>query len=134
MAFEKSAMHTKIREDLEGMQDKRETVKASFFEKMFVKKASPKDLHVNPADEFTHADVGPNDAIMENYCQLARRNDSLGLPVFEEAIQVNKLKDGGYLILNGHHRWAGAFKACIPKVRISITDPLKKPEEESGGE
>ena len=123
MAFEKSVMHTKIREDLEAMEGKRDPVKANVFEKMLVKKASPSDLHVNPADEFTHADVGPNDAIMENYCQIARRNEALGMPVFEEPIQVNKLKAGGYLILNGHHRWAGAVKACVPKIRIQIIDP-----------
>ena len=125
MAFEKSVMHTRIREDLEKMQDKRETVKPNIFEKLFIKKALTSELHVNPEDEFTYANVGPNDAIMENYRQIARRNSSLGLPVFEEPVQVNKLRQGGYLILNGHHRWAGAVKARIPKVRISIVNPDK---------
>ena len=125
MAFQKSMMHAKIQEDLEQMQDKRMPVKAGFIEKSFKRTASPEELHVNPEDEFTHADIGPNDAIMENYSQIARRNQSLGLPVFEEAIHVNKLKDGGYLILNGHHRWAGAVKARIPKIRIKIDDPNK---------
>lgn len=126
MAFVKSAMHAKIAQDLEDMNGKREPVKASIFERLFKKKASPNELHVNPDDEFSHADVGPNDAIMENYCQIARRNESLGLPVFPESIQVNKLRQGGYLILNGHHRWAGAVKACSPTIRIAIVNPDKR--------
>lgn len=125
MASAKSAMHQKIQDDLAEMEGRRVVVKAGFFEKMFKKKVRPEELHVNPDDEFTHADIGPNDAIMENYCQLARRDQSLGLPVFSEPIHVNKLRDGGYLILNGHHRWAGAVKARIPKIRIVIADPGK---------
>ena len=125
MASAKSAMHQKIQDDLAQMEGRRVVVKTGFFEKMFKKKVKPEELHVNPDDEFTHADIGPNDAIMENYCQLARRDQSLGLPVFDEPIHVNKLRDGGYLILNGHHRWAGAVKARIPKIRIVIADPGK---------
>ena len=125
MAYERSAIIVRIREDMEAMQDKREVVKANPIEIMMVKKVSPDVLHVNPNDEFSFPDIGPNESIIENYSQIARRNEALGLNVFDEPIQVNKLKAGGYLILNGHHRWAGAIKARTPKIRIKILNPEK---------
>ena len=112
-----------IREDLSNMEGRRETVKAGLLEKMVPKKVKTALLHVNPADEFTFPNIGPNIAIVENYCTLARRKYSLGEHVFDEPLQVNKLKEGGYLILNGHHRWAGAIRAGVPTIRIQVTDP-----------
>ena len=113
-----------IREDLEKMEGKRDVVKAGVLDRMLIKKVPPKQLHVNPADEFSFPDIGPNDSIVTNYSQIARRSDSLGEPVFEDPIIVNKLREGGYLILNGHHRWAGAIQAHMKTVRIQITNTL----------
>ena len=112
-----------IQEDLKRMEGHRETVKAGLLEKAGIKKVSPSKLHVNPDDEFSSPDIGPNESIVENYSSLARRQYALGNPVFEEPLQVNKLRQGDYLILNGHHRWAGAIRACVPTIRIRILDP-----------
>ena len=112
-----------IQEDLHNMEGRRETVKAGFMEKRFVKKVKPSELHVNPADEFTFPNIGPNPAIVENYCTLARRQFNMNMHVFDEPLEVNKLRQGGYLILNGHHRWAGAIRACVPTIRIHVLDP-----------
>ena len=87
-----------------------------------IKKISPDKLHANPDDEFTDPNIGPNDSIVSNYSSIARKNYYLKLPVYDEPIIVSKLKGGDYLILNGHHRWAGAIEAHIPKVRVQITD------------
>ena len=114
-----------IREDLEEMDGKRDVVKAGVLDRMLIKKVPPKQLHVNPADEFSFPDIGPNDSIVTNYSQIARRSDSLGEPVFEDPIIVNKLREGGYLILNGHHRWAAALKTGLSELRIEITNPKK---------
>lgn len=123
MAYERSFIITRIREDLEKMDELRQVVKAGPFETLLVKKVSPEELHVNPADEFTFPDIGPNESIIENYSQIARRSEALKMEVFEEPILVNKLKNGGYLILNGHHRWAGALKARVKKIRIKVQNP-----------
>ena len=112
-----------IQEDLEKMKGHLELVKAGFMEKRLPKKVKPSLLHVNPDDEFTHPDVGPNAAIVENYTSLARRLYSMDQKVFGEALQVCKLREGGYLILNGHHRWAGAIRARVPTIRIQVLDP-----------
>lgn len=112
-----------IQEDLKKMEGHRDPVKAGFLEKMGPKKVKPTELHVNPDDEFTFPNIGPNSAIVENYSAIARREYGLNGKVFEEPVQVNKLREGGYLILNGHHRWAGAMRARIPSIRIRVVDP-----------
>ena len=123
MSYGQTQLKAMIRQDLEQMNGRRETVKAGFLEKHRIKKISPSELHVNPEDEFTFPNIGPNEAIVANYSQLARRQDSLGMPVFEEPVEVSKLRQGGYLILNGHHRWAGAVMARVPTIRIHVLDP-----------
>lgn len=118
-----TSLEAMIQEDLKRMEGRREPVKAGFLEKKIPKKVKPSSLHVNPADEFSFPQIGPNASIVENYSTLARRRYSLGEPVFDEPVQVNKLREGEYLILNGHHRWAGVMRAGIPTIRILVTDP-----------
>ena len=83
-----------IQEDLKKMKGHLELVKAGFMEKRLPKKVKLSLLHVNPDDEFTHPDVGPNAAIVENYTSLARRLYSMDQKVFGEALQVCKLREG----------------------------------------
>ena len=122
MAYVKSALFQMIQDDLAQTEGRRETVKAGILEKAFVRKTSPKRLHVNPNDEFASSEIGPNESIVSNYSAIARRNREFDLDVFDEPIVACKLKAGGYMILNGHHRWAGAMRACAPNVRVRIMD------------
>ena len=122
----RSQLMQRVLDDIKEYQDRREITRASLIEKMITKKVPPDKLHANPDDEFSQIQVGPSERIVEQYCQLARRQLALGNPVYEEPIVVEKLKSGyGYLILNGHHRWAGAIKAMVPTVRITIVNPRK---------
>ena len=122
MSYSQSDIKERIRADLELMEGHRETVKANLLERRLVKTVPTTQLHVNPDDEFSFPEIGPNDAIIANYSQIALRGEAFDEPVFEEPIIVYKLREGGYMILNGHHRWAGAIRAHIAKVRISITN------------
>ena len=98
MAYGKSSFFKVIEEDLDKMKNRRETVPAGFLERAGVKKVPTSQLHVNPKDEFSFPNIGPSDSIIENYSQIARRNQALGKPVYPEPIVVCKLKEGGYLI------------------------------------
>ena len=64
MAFKNTAVSKMIREDLEKTQGGYEIVQASLFERMGVKKVPPSELHVNPNDEFSDPEIGPNDSIV----------------------------------------------------------------------
>ena len=123
MAYGQTELTAMIQQDLEMMEGRREPVKAGFLEKMGVKKVKPTLLHVNPDDEFSDPAIGPNLAIVENYSTLARRLSGENQPVYEEPVQVIKLKEDGYMLLNGHHRWAGSIRARVSTIRIKIQDP-----------
>ena len=42
---------------------------------------------------------------------------------FDELIMVAKMKEGDYMIINGHHRWAAAIKTELKQVRVVVTNP-----------
>ena len=115
-----------VKKDLQGLPERGKPVNVNPLLRARVKKVSPEELHANPDDEFSMGTIGPNDSIISNYCQIARREYSLSEAVYDEPIIVNKLERDGYLILNGHHRWAGAIMAHVPKVRIAIVNPGRR--------
>ena len=123
MVYENIPIKERIRRDLEETEGHRELVKAGFLEKRMAKNVSPLELHVNPDDEFSMPQIGPNDSIISNYSSIARRNASTGMPVYPEAIVACKMREGGYMMMNGHHRWAGAIVACMKTVRVTLIDP-----------
>ena len=113
----------RIQEDLAKYQNRRETVRASIMEVLTVRFLSPDRMHPNPEDEFCDPEVGPNESIVEDYVDVAKSNLECGADSFDEAILVAKMKDGDYLIINGHHRWAAAVKVELKRVRVAIANP-----------
>ena len=116
----KSEFDTFLQEEVEKQKGVAYPVKASVFERLRVKKAACTKLHPNPEDEFTFPDIGPNYGIISNYEKMILDNLRAKLPVFEEPIIVEKLHPHGYLILNGHHRWAAALRLKVGKVPVKI--------------
>ena len=114
-----------IQEDLDAYEGKREIVRASLFERLVVRRISPDEMHVNPDDEFAKPEVGPSDRIINEYVhEIKILSNELGT-IFPQPIVVYKMKPEGYMILNGHHRWAAAVKTGLGKVRAVIMNPTK---------
>ena len=88
-------------------------VKASMLERLCKKKVSIKKLHPNPEDEFSMVKIGPNYGIVGNYESEFRNAINHGMNPMEEPLVVEKMSTGGYLILNGHHRWMAAWLDII---------------------
>ena len=84
-------------------------VKASRFERMFVKWHDCKDLHPNPDDEFSKPEVGPSYRIISEYEQKIRRAKEHTYEEEKDPIIIEKMYPEGYLIINGHHRWGPLF-------------------------
>ena len=40
----------------------------------------------------------------------------------KEPVMVEKTRPDGYMILNGHHRWAAAYRVGLRKLKIKIVD------------
>ena len=97
-------------------------VKASFIERLFVRKKSIKKLHPNPEDEFCFPDIGPNMQIISSYVAQYKTNIDRGERLMDEPLYVQKIRPSGYMILNGHHRWAAAIRLGIRSVPISIVN------------
>jgi hypothetical protein len=99
-------------------------VKAGVFERLMVKKAPVKKIHPNPDDEFCFPNVGPSYRIISDYEKKFR--DILSGVATEgvEPVIVMKTNPSGYMLVNGHHRWAGAMKAGMKKLPIKIINMM----------
>lgn len=97
-------------------------VKASLIERLVVRKYYVKKLMPNPEDEFTFPDIGPNMGIISSYVSQFVDNMKRGLPLMDEPLYVQKIRPSGYMLLNGHHRWAAALRLSIKKVPVSIVN------------
>ena len=95
-------------------------VKASILEQLLIKKLPCNVMHPNPEDEFTFPDIGPNYGIISNYVTQIRNNQKHGLDAFDEPIMVEKMHPKGYMILNGHHRWAAAMRLGVPAIPVKV--------------
>lgn len=95
-------------------------VHANLFERLVIKKTSIKNLHPNPYDDFSVESVGPSYRIVGEYETKFRDALRMEMRVFDEPLMVEKLRPSGYLILNGHHRWAAAMRCGIKKAPIKI--------------
>ena len=109
--------------DIEKYDGIRMPVKAGVLEKALVRSVSIEKLHPNPRDEFSMPEIGPNYSIITKYEQEIRRSRELTKQVFKEPLMVEKMRPDGYMILNGHHRWAAARNSGIKRVPVSIINP-----------
>lgn len=115
-----------VLEDIENYIDLGHPLHSGILERLLIRKVSLKKLHPNPDDEFSMADIGPNYGIIGNYEKefrhmVATGNDPLG-SFGKEPLVVEKLSTGGYMILNGHHRWMAAYRTGIKKIDVQIVN------------
>lgn len=85
--------------------------------RILVRRLPYRKLHPNPEDEFCNPEIGPNYEIISGYRGDASRRLQHRLPVFGEPIIIERMNPDGYIILNGHHRWAAA-------VMMDLQNPL----------
>ena len=103
-------------------------VKSSLLRRALVRKVRCKKLHPNPNDEFCLPEVGPNYAIISKYEQQFLSPKTVGYTggikysEDDEALTIERIRPDGYMILNGHHRWAAAILYHLRSVPIEIVD------------
>lgn len=96
-------------------------VQASLAERLTTRHLPMEKLHPNPDDEFAFPDIGPNYQIISKYVEDIMTAYRMKLEPFDDdPIIVEKLHPEGYLILNGHHRWAAAMRMHLKKIRVKI--------------
>ncbi|MBR3308255.1 MAG: ParB-like nuclease domain-containing protein [Lachnospiraceae bacterium] len=97
-------------------------IRASMAERMLRTKLPCNSLHPNPADEFCIPSVGPSYRIIGEYEEKFRKAIQFDNEPMEEPLIVQKIHPDGYLLLNGHHRWAAAIRCGIKKVPVKIVN------------
>lgn len=111
-----------IANDVEKYEGIMRHEKSGLLKRIFTNKVDPRELHPNPADEFSMPEIGPNMEIVENYGDIVDQALLLRLPIFDEPIIIEKMSPDGYMLLNGHHRWAAALKRDVKKVRVRLVN------------
>lgn len=96
-------------------------VKASWFECLTKNYALCKTLHPNPADEFTMPRIGPSYRIISEY-ESKFRSLSTAYIRDEDPIIIEKMHPDGYMIINGHHRWAAYYRLGIDPVHVKLVN------------
>ncbi len=111
-----------IQEEVEKNKGILVPVRAGIIERLLVRKLSCGKMHPNPEDEFCFPDIGPNLGIIQSYVKQFTENIDRNKPLMDEPLYVQKVRPSGYLLLNGHHRWAAAMRLGIKKVPVSIVN------------
>lgn len=111
--------------DLKNYEKLNRPLKAGFLERLFVRKVPLAMLHPNPRDEFSETSIGPNYSIVSDYEKYFRsmiqmQQDPIG--PFDEPLIVEKMSTGGYMILNGHHRWMAARRLGMNVIPVHIVN------------
>ena len=99
-------------------------LRAGVLRRVFVRKLACKRIHPNPDDEFCDPKIGPNYDIVSRYSEeirAARLKENNPL-LFKERIIVERIHPDGYMLLNGHHRWAAAIRMGLPKIRTKVVN------------
>ena len=124
MVKEKDGFAEYLKKEIEKYSGIMVPVKASLAERLMVKKAPVGKLHPNPDDEFSHPEVGPNYRIISKYMALYKQYGSMKKPeeILEEPLLVEKVRPDGYMLLNGHHRWAAFWNLGVKMVPVSIVN------------
>ena len=113
-----------LREEIEKTKGKCYPVNTNLLLRMIVGSARVDKLHPNPEDEFCLPEVGPDEEIISRYTQelsMARKIDP-GKLMFPDPLIVLRVKPKGYMILNGHHRWAAAWKLGERRIKVQIVN------------
>ena len=130
-----SMTNTEFSEYLKSELDKGEglyvPVNASGFERFICLKTHCNNLHPNPDDEFSIPSVGPSYRIISEYQKKFLSDMQRGLAPIMEPLIVIKTHPSGYMLMNGHHRWAAAMMAGVKKVPIKVVNMMLEEEIKS---
>ena len=97
-------------------------VKAGILQRALIRWTPCASLHPNPDDEFCSPKVGPNYQIISEYMYSFRLERQSSKQFIKEPLTVQKIRPDGYMILNGHHRWAAALQLGFRRIPIEIVD------------
>ena len=99
-------------------------LKSSTLRRLLVRTVSCKKLHPNPDDEFSMPNIGPNYSIISDYEKKMLSTADLSYDKYfrNDPLIVERMYPDGYMLLNGHHRWAAAIRTKQEKIAVEIVN------------
>lgn len=98
-------------------------VRSSLLRRVFIRRLPLRCLHPNPEDAFCDPEIGPNYEIISRYGEEIRTaREQSQRDIFKEPLIVERIRPDGYMILNGHHRWAASIRNHLDKVPVRIVN------------
>lgn len=110
--------------DLKSYKDIARPVRSSILTRLCVRKLPLSMMHPNPEDEFCDPAIGPNEGIISRYIEEFRYRLEKGEKVVDEKLMVEKMSTGGYMLLNGHHRWMAAAKIRLKTLPVQVVNTI----------
>ena len=114
--------------DIRSFSSLNHPVKALLVERLLIWRAPLAKLHPNPMDEFCNPEIGPNHQIVNQYFEQIKRSLTHVSTLEIDPLIVEKMSIGGYMLLNGHHRWLAATRANMKTVPIKIVNVTTEEE------
>ena len=114
-------------------------LKSSMLLRLLKKSEKCLNLHPNPVDEFCDPKIGPSYRIISEYEKKfldAEKHPYGDTDIKSDPIIIEKMYPEGFIIVNGHHRWAASLrlqKSTIPVKIVNLTheNDIKKMLEHS---
>ena len=127
MAGNQTKLEAYIAEELKRYVGKYIPLKSGLLRRIIVRNSACERLHPNPNDEFCDPEIGPNYEIISKYEKdIKRIKDSpVKEKMFDSSLIVERMYPDGYMLLNGHHRWAAAMQMGVKRVPVHITNPTR---------
>ncbi len=111
-----------LQRELEKNKGRVFTYKTNSLFRAVVKRAFCNRLHPNPEDEFSKPEVGPSYRIISEYEKKFRKEGEAELTESQEPIVVERMYPHGYMIINGHHRWAAYYRIGQKMVPVHVVN------------
>lgn len=112
-----------VARDIKKYEGVRIPLKTSLIMRIFKRWTKCTNLHPNPDDEFCFPNVGPSYSIIsdyENRMKFEMGHGGSPWDITDERLMVERMYPEGYMLINGHHRWAAAIRLGIKKAPIKI--------------
>ena len=123
MAGQQTKFDQYLSEELEKYRGIAVPVRSSLLRRIIVKNVNCHKLHPNPDDEFCKPEVGPSYEIISRYMEdILTARKSHEKRAIKEKVIVEKMRPDGYMLLNGHHRWAAAIRTGEKKIPVRIVN------------
>ncbi|WP_029232049.1 ParB/RepB/Spo0J family partition protein [Butyrivibrio sp. VCB2006] len=124
MSMNNTEFQTFLKKLIEDEKNVYIPVNSSLFEKIIHIDANCRNIHPNQDDEFCFPEVGPSYRIIGEYEKQFRDEISRGFKPRMEPLVVMKAHPKGFMLVNGHHRWAAALKIGMKKVPIKLVNMM----------